>query len=214
MYKTICILSFISILYGCALHPPISEEIIFSDNKSDKFLKTSEVFTAFSKSYYSSDFEKKALAQIGPKPDSTLNPNWQVGFSLYGFAFHFGENFALGISPGAIIVGSGLDATIRFSGRNFITFSGNLYWNYEAIIQRRVYYNGNYGLSIGSFFRRENQEFGQSTPIRRDSLISLNIIGIRSLCYVNFKKITLTGFISLGMEMKYKTPTLHFGISY
>ena len=198
----------------CALHPPISEELVFSHDYASSAIKLVEVSTSFSKTYLTSKFENDAFNKYGRGIDSTLNPAWQYGFSLYGLACHFGNNFSLGLSPGLIFIGSGVDMTAKFSENNFVTLSGNLYRNYEFIFQHKIYDDRTFGLSIGGFVRSEKQEFDASAPIQWKELVPVNVIGVRGLYFVDLNQVTLRGYVSLGIDVEYKTPVSYLGISY
>lgn len=210
------ILIFFSLgMVSCALHPPISEQIIFSKNEYDgENFKLVEVSSGFSTSIYSSSFKKKAYENYGSKHDSTLNSIWQWGASPYGFAYNFENNFSFGISPGAIVIGSGLDLTIKLSEKNYITLVGNPHGNYEAIIQHRIYFNGQDGFSLGAFFRHENFEFGNQLLNSSRDMDCMNIFGIRGLFSLKPNEYNIRGIIGLGKEIEYETIIFIAGITF
>ncbi len=211
----IWIILFVSVMTSCALHPPVSEEIVFSAPiRHKKVLRLAEFSSGFSKSFHLPVYVSRAKEKYGSEFYNALNPAWETGLSAYGFAIHVGDNLSVGISPGAIIFGSGLDFTLKLSETDYFTLSGNLYRNMEAIYQRRLYFIDGYGFSLGGFYRHENQRFGNTSPIDWKKVIPSDLLGVRGLFFLNTPQIRLRGFISLGLEMQYKTPVLNIGFSY
>lgn len=205
-------------LIRCALHAPISEHIIFSDNEVTgnnlKFIGTN---SCVSKSIYTSSFERKAHEKYGTERDSTLNSYRQLGISLLGFAYNIGDFISIGISTGVLFIGSGLDCTMKLTEKNYFTVSGNISPNFEVIFQRRMYFNGKNGFSFGAFFRHETQEFGTNIfngSKQSSNLAVVNLGGIRGLFSYKSDRSNLRGIIGLGMETEYKTAVFIAGVSF
>jgi len=206
----------IQFIPGCALHMPISEEIIFSQEaEAENSYSERPLFryrglgSSFSGSFYTSEFEKKNFSAYGDEFDTDLNPNWKYGFAAYGFTIGVGDNLSFGISPGAILYGSGVDGTLRLTDTFFITVTTNIYRNAEIILQKRIRPN----LSVGLFYRHEKQEFGMHETLRRDKLVPANLLGFRGLFNLNKGRFSLRGFTSLGMETGTFTPVLLAGLA-
>ena len=207
--------AFFLCMVSCALHPPISEQIIFSNNeyKGDNF-KFAEVSSGFSTSIYSSSFKKKAKAKYATEHDSTLNSIWQSGGSFYGLAYNIGDKFSIGVSPGAIVIASGLDGTVKLSDKNYITVSGNPHGNYEAIFQYRIFFNGQDGFSLGAFYRHENFEYGNHMLSYSRDLADMDILGIRGLFSLKSDNLKIRGIAGLGKEMEFDTFVFIAGITF
>ena len=202
---------------GCALHMPVSEEIMFSrENQTGEIgsehslLHYRGMGSSFSASFYTSAFKKQNYSKYGSTYDTDLNSMWQYGFAAYAFTFGVGENISLAISPGAIVYGSGLDGTWRIADTFFLTTTVNIYRNMEIIVQRRIHPR----FSAGLFYRHEKQEFGMHETLQRDKLIPADLLGVRGLYNWRHERFSLRGFASVGIETGTLTPVLLTGFAF
>ena len=145
------IILFFFLLNGCtALHVPQSEVILIEtppeqDELAAGFSLNSGIWSREVKSYAIEEHRAEGLK------DEIARRNF-YGLSLTGLLWA-NTRSAMGIS--FFSGGVGLDYTLGFSEKVYLTVMGNVARNFEGIIQTPIYRNRKTGLTVGAFYRNE-----------------------------------------------------------
>ncbi len=199
------------LLQSCALHPPLSESLIFYDPiESDNQFRLLEMGPAIETSFYGSKLQNEARKKYGGAFDSVLHPNWKYGLNAYGVSFRFGNRFAVGLAP----VSWGMDFTLNLDHAVYLTAAANIYKNFQFTLQRRLLLNSEFGVSVGAFYKQEHQSFQLSAPIEWDEIFPVSIAGIRGLYQFKMGRMRMRAITSVGYEFHYSSPVAFLGFSW
>ncbi|MBL1215110.1 MAG: hypothetical protein HND52_17225 [Ignavibacteriae bacterium] len=204
-------------LTGCALHAPLSEEIIFDDELEEttdfnSIFRSSKVRVSLTKSYYSKTFESLNRERYAVNVDTTLNPFWQIGVAGYSFLLVFGDKFSIGLNP-SLLVNAGADFTYEISSNLYITGLGNLTKNAELILQTKIFDGKYFKGSFGFNYRHERQGYINFFSMDKTEPFDVNLIGIRGVLYFPLMRNNHRLQLGLAYDMKYKTPVFNIGFS-
>ncbi|RMH62976.1 MAG: hypothetical protein D6677_08570 [Calditrichaeota bacterium] len=136
------------LLASCALHPPLSEHIIFEDANQD----TDWSFTfgsGVTGNAFGNRIAEKALPALNYTPKRELGWLRRVGVVPVGVAVSRGRRWALGVSPGVLVGGMGVDGTLQLGGPWYLTVTANMDRNAALIVQKRMALNHGLGWSLG-----------------------------------------------------------------
>jgi hypothetical protein len=205
------------VLTGCALHAPLSEELVFDDELQEttdfnSIFRSSKVRVSLTKSYYSKTFEKLNRERYAVNVDTVLNPFWQIGVSGYSLLLVFGDKFSIGINP-SLLLNAGADFTYEISNNLYITGLGNLTKNAELILQTKIFDRKYLKGSIGFNYRHERQGFENFFSMDKTKPFDVNMIGLRGVIYFPLLRHNYRAQFGFSYDMKYKTPIYNIGLS-
>ena len=205
------------LITGCALHAPLSEEIIFDDELQEttdliSIFRSSEVRVSLTKSYYSKTFENLNRERYAVNVDTTLNPFWQIGVAGYSFLLVFGDKFSIGINP-SLLLNAGADFTYEISNNLYITGLGNLTKNAELILQTKFFDGKYFKGSFGFNYRHERQGYINFFSMDKAQPFDVNIIGIRGVLYFPLLCHNYRAQFGFSYDVKHRTPIYNIGLS-
>ena len=217
---------------GCALQMPVSEGMVFKD-KDDPFIGENNFelpvrfvggqLVSSNVIVPSSKFKDAAFARFGSDSATVLNENFLRNFSSPGILMSFFDvnRFAIAYTPGAIVVGGHVDATLRAVDEIYITANHNFHSNhFELIVQRPVIKRNAGGISLGAFYRNEKlqfeNEFDKSLGNREESF-RVRWFGLRTLGQSprihNEVPVHFKGHINAGYAPDFNAALFTLGIS-
>lgn len=219
------------VLSSCALQMPVSEGLVFKD-KDEKLLYDDQPVLPFnfvggqivtgSLILPSSGFKDNSFVNFGSDSATVLNDRFLRSTPLPGLLFSFFDfnRVAVGVTPGLVIVGAHLDATVRAVEEIYITANYNLSYNqFELIVQRPLVKKNTGGLSLGLFYRNEQQQyetefaqFGQ-----REDLFRMRSFGVRAVGQTPRSKFWIFNFrghINVGYAPDFDASLFTLGLSF
>lgn len=213
---------------GCGIQMPVTEGLVFSSSnpygKSHEeilpFIRYGGGVTTFSTFAAYSRLTEKAIKKYGSNESKDLNRDYMTaaGYPGLGFSYGEGKRLAVAITPGYIIAGTHVDATVRTVEKIFITFNHNILHNgTELILQRPLFEKNGGGLSLGVFYRnqtmqfvKENEQWSYSEPGFRIKWYGMRLMGQSPVPY-SFTKIR--GFVNAGYVSGFDVPLITTGIA-
>jgi len=215
---------------GCALGMPVSEGLMFAEEASygtttidsrppgasealqqeTRLQRFSEFGVLGSYHVYTPHFDRRFREQFG-SPGGFQSQNWWRGNALMAANVALGDRIAFGGALGLSVQG---DVTVRIGGPYYATVSGHVLppGQVEAIFQRRLLYEEGYGFSAGIVGQRAIQVSEASGDV------PIPFVGGRTAFQVPLSyepgdgSTVLRGFVSAGMETRFRTPALRVGV--
>ncbi|MEX0609283.1 MAG: hypothetical protein WD016_11770 [Balneolaceae bacterium] len=141
------------------------------------------------------------------------------GYPGLGFSYGDGTRLAVGLTPGYVVVGTHIDATVRTVEKVFFTVNHNLFFNgTELILQRPVLEKRGGGLSVGAFYRNqemqftaENEEWSYNGSGFRIKWYGLRLMGQQPSILHNSLK--ARGYINVGYVHSYNALLVSAGLA-
>ena len=215
----------VALLSGCALRMPMSEGIMFAEPKDEM---SYELVTSANVQRFVGKARRLTRERYGGDVDQDI---WNTSYIL-GFGFGVKDRLALGLSLGMILIGGGLDGTLRLSRNDFLTINYAIFDNYEVILQHRLVNTKNQGLALGLFYRNTEQGFEEylyevRPPWKPQKRFRASMVGGRMLFQVGKVKMPnltipyrdepplfmhLRGVLGVGYSPTFQSPGLYFGI--
>lgn len=138
-----------------------------------------------------------------------------------GFWASFGEGcrLAVAFTPGLIVNGMHVDATVRTVRKIFFTFNHHfaLESGTELILQRPILERSGGGLSVGAFFRSQPMQFEEKDDLAGSEVSTFRVqwYGPRLMGQTPDRPntIQIRGFVNGGYAGKYDAPLVSMGVA-
>ncbi|MCW9707440.1 hypothetical protein [Fodinibius salsisoli] len=217
-------------LVGCGIQMPVTEGLVFSSSdpygqKHEEilpFIRYGGAVTVVSAMPMHSALEEAAVGEHGSEQSPYLSQDFMRNVVNPGFGFSFGNGrrVAVAFSPGLILTGMHMDATVRTIEKVFATVNYRLAVENggELIIQRPILEKAGGGLSVGAFFRTQPMQFVEKEGQWSGGEPTFNVqwYGLRLMGQspdLSGSKINVRGFINAGYTRKYRTPLMAVGVT-
>ncbi len=197
-------------IVSCALHPPLSEQVIFEKAEEKSDLQFTMGF-GLTGNAYGGDIAEKALPELDYKPARKLGWLRRVGVASLAVGIGRHGFWSLGLSPGVLVGGIGVDGTFLLAQNWYLTAAVNMNENGELILQRRMALRNGVGWSMGFVTRSDVLVIGDNTLDDPDFLFRTVSIGVRFLGSVHGAYVHARGFITLGYEWLFGAPMARAG---
>ena len=213
------------LLSGCALRMPTSEGIMFAEPKEEM---SYELLASANVHRFVGKAPRLTRERYGGDVDQDI---WNTSYPI-GIGAGVKDRLSIGISPGMVLIGGGLDGTFRLTRNAFLTVNYGIVDNYEVIVQHRLFYTKNQGVALGVFYRNTQQGFEQfayevKPPWEPQKRFRASMVGGRLLVQVGKMKapslpvpyeerrpifMHLRGVLGIGYSPTFQSSGLYFGI--